>query len=74
MLLSLSLSMYSGEFDRGAGGGGGGGLAAAAAAAVAGVLGRQSSAKAAGNKSVDGCMTACDDEIGRQTTMQQPTN
>ncbi len=32
------------------------------------------SVKAAGNESVDGCMTACDDEIGRQTTTQQPTN
>ena len=24
--------------------------------------------KAAGNESIDGCMTACDDEIGRRTT------
>ena len=32
------------------------------------------SAKAAGNESVDGCMTACDDKIGRRTTTQQPTN
>jgi len=32
------------------------------------------SAKAAGNKSIDGCMTACDDEIGWRTTTQQPTN
>jgi hypothetical protein len=32
------------------------------------------SAKAAGNESVDGHMTACDDEIGWQTTTQQPTN
>jgi hypothetical protein len=32
------------------------------------------SAKEAGNKSVDGCMTACDDEIGRRTTTHQPTN
>jgi hypothetical protein len=31
-------------------------------------------AKAAGNESVDGRMTACDDEIGRLTTTQQPTN
>jgi hypothetical protein len=30
-------------------------------------------AKAAGNKSVDGRMTACDDDIGRRTTTQQPT-
>jgi hypothetical protein len=32
------------------------------------------SVKAAGNESVDGRMTACDDEIGRRTTTQQPTN
>ncbi len=31
-------------------------------------------AKAAGNKSVDGCMTACDDKSGRWKTTQQPTN
>ncbi len=31
-------------------------------------------AKAAGNESVDGRMMACDDEIGRLTTTQQPTN
>ncbi len=31
-------------------------------------------AKAAGNESVDGRMTACDDEIRRLTTTQQPTN
>jgi hypothetical protein len=28
----------------------------------------------AGNESIDGRMTACDDEIGRLTTTQQPTN
>jgi hypothetical protein len=32
------------------------------------------SAKVAGNESVDGRMTACDDKIGRRTTTQQPTN
>ena len=32
------------------------------------------SVKAAGNESVDGRMTACDDEIGQRTTTQQPTN
>jgi hypothetical protein len=32
------------------------------------------SAIAAGNESVDGRMTACDDEIGQRTTTQQPTN
>ncbi len=28
----------------------------------------------AGNESIDGRMTACDDGIGRRTTMQQPAN
>jgi hypothetical protein len=65
LLLPLSSSMYDGEFDHSGGGGGGGGV---------GDGGRQLSAKAAGNKSVDGRMTACNDEIGRQTTIQQPTN
>ena len=37
LLLTLSLSMYDGEFDHGGGGGGGGGPAAAAAAAVVAV-------------------------------------
>jgi hypothetical protein len=31
-------------------------------------------AKAAGIKSVNGCMTACDDESRRRKTTQQPTN
>ena len=31
-------------------------------------------ATAAGNKSVYGRMTACNDEIGRRTIKQQPTN
>ena len=31
-------------------------------------------AKATGNKSVNGRMMACNDESGRWTTMQQPTN
>jgi len=31
-------------------------------------------AKAAGNKSIDGRMTACDEEIGRRTSTQQPIN
>jgi hypothetical protein len=71
VLLPFSLSIYNGEFDHGGGGsgsgngGGGGG---------SGGGGRQSPAKAAGNESVDGCMMACDDEIGRWTTLQQPTN
>ncbi len=70
MLLPLSLPMYDGEFDHGGGGDGCGGQAAVAVAAVEDNL----SAKAAGNESVDGRMTACDDKIRRQTTMQQPTN
>jgi hypothetical protein len=48
-------------------------VAAAAVAAVE-VAEDNLSAKAAGNESVDGRMTACDDEIGRWTTTQQPTN
>jgi hypothetical protein len=52
---------------------GGGGSAMAAAAGVEAVEDNLS-AKAAGNDSVDGRMTACDDKIGRQTTTQQPTN
>ena len=73
MLLPLSSPMYDGEFDHGGGGGGCGGPAAAAVAAVEAVEDNLS-AKAAGNESVDGRMTACDDEIGRRTTTQQPTN
>ena len=70
--LPLSSPMYDGEFDHGGGGGGGGcgGPAAAAVEAVEDNL----SAKAAGIESVDGRMTACDDEIGRRITRQQPTN
>jgi hypothetical protein len=70
MLLPLSSPMYDGEFDHGGGGGGCGSLAAVAVEAVEDNL----SAKAAGNESVDGRMTACDDEIGRRTTTQEPTN
>jgi hypothetical protein len=68
--------MNDGEFDHGGGGGGCGGPAAAAVEAVAVVEAVEDnlSAKAAGNKSVDGHMTACDDEIGRWKTMQQPAN
>jgi hypothetical protein len=56
--------------------GGCGGPAAAAVAAVAAVEAVEDnlSAKAAVNESVDGRMTAYDDEIGRRTTTQQPTN
>jgi len=50
--MPLSLAIDDNEFDTGCGGGGGGGG------------GRQLSAKAAGNESVDGRMTACDDELG----------
>jgi hypothetical protein len=75
LLLHLSSPMYDGEFDHGGGGGGCGGPAAAAMAAAAAVeaAGDNLLAKAAGNESVDGRMTACDDEIGRRTTTQQPT-
>ena len=77
LLLPLSSPMYDGEFDHGGGGGGCGGPAAAAAAAAAAAVEAVEdnlSAKAAGNASVDGRMTACDDKIGRWTTTQQPTN
>jgi len=50
-----------------------GGPAAAVVAAVEGVEDNLS-AKAAGNDSIDGPMTACDDRIGWRTTTQQPTN
>ena len=65
--------MCDGEFDHGGGGGGCGGPAAAAVAAVEAVEDNLS-AKVASNESVDGRMTACDDEIGWRTTTQQPTN
>ena len=48
--------------------------AAVAAAAAVEVAEDNLSAKAAGNESVDGRMTACDDKIGQWTTTQQPTN
>ncbi len=70
LLLPLSSRMYDGVFDHGGGGGGCGGPAAAAVAVVEAVEDNLS-VKAAG---VDGRMTACDDEIGRWTTTQQPTN
>ncbi len=72
MLLPLSLPMCDGEFDHGGCGGGCGGPAAAAVAAVEAVEDNLS-AKAAGNESIDGRMTACDDKIGRRTATQQPT-
>jgi hypothetical protein len=67
--------MYDDEFDHSGGGGGCGGPAARRqrrwpVEAVEDNL----SAKAAGNESVDGRMTACDDKIGRRTTTQQPIN
>ena len=67
----LSLPMYGAEFDHGGGGGSCSGPAAAAVA-VAAVEAAEDNllAKAAGNKSVDGRMTACNDEIGRRTTSQ----
>ena len=74
VLLPLSSPMCDGEFDHGGGGGGGCGRPAAAAVAAVEAVEDNLSAKAAGNESVDGRMTACDDEIGRRTTTQQPTN
>jgi len=76
VLLPLSLPMYDGEFDHGGGDGSCGGPAAAVAAAAAAVEAVEDnlSAKAAGNESVDGRMTACDDEIGWWTTTLQPIN
>jgi hypothetical protein len=75
LLLPLSLPMCDSEFDHGGGGGGCGGPAVAAVAAVEAVEDNLL-AKAAGNKSVDGRMTACDDKIGRRTTTHNnhPTN
>jgi hypothetical protein len=64
VLLPLSSPMYDGELDHGGGSGGCGGPAAAVEAVEDNLL-----AKAAGNESVDGRMTACNDEIGRRTTM-----
>jgi hypothetical protein len=76
VLMPLSLPMYDGEFDHVGGGGSCGGPTAAAVAAVAAVEAAEDNleVKAAGNKSVDGRMTACNDEIGWRTTTQQPTN
>ena len=73
VLLPLSSPVYDGAFGHGGGGEGCGGQTAVAVAAVEAVEDNVL-AKAAGNESVDGRMTACDDEIGRRTTMQQPTN
>jgi hypothetical protein len=61
VLLPLSSPMYDGELDHGGGGGGCGGPVAAAAAAVEAVEDNLST-KAASNESVDGRMTACDDD------------
>ena len=71
VVLPLSSPVYDGEFDHSGGGGGCGGQTAAAVVAVVAVEAVEDnlSAKAAGNESVDGRMTAC----GR-TTPQQPTN
>ena len=55
--------MYDGEFDHGGGGGGCGGPAAAAVAAVEAVEDNLS-AKSAGNESIDGRMTACNEDMG----------
>ena len=69
--MPLSSAIDDNEFDTGgSGGGGGGGPAAAVEAAVAAVAAVEDNllAKVAGNESVDGRMTACDDEIGWRTT------
>ncbi len=65
--------MYDSELDHGGGDGGCGGLAAAATVAVVAVDSDWWQ-KAATNKSVDGCTTACNDKNELQTTTQQPTN
>jgi hypothetical protein len=67
--------MYDGEFNHGGGSGGCGGPTARRQRRwLVEAVEDNLSAKAAGNESVDGRMTACDDEIGRWTTTQQPTN
>ncbi len=73
LLLPLNSAMNDGEFDHGGGGGGGGGPAAAGSGG-GGSDGRRLVAKAAGDDSIDGCMTACDEDSVRQTKTQQPTN
>ncbi len=69
--MPLSLAMDDGEFHHGGGGGSGGGSGSGSG----GGSGQQLAAKAAGNKSVDSCMTACDNKSGWQknnaTTNQQ---
>ncbi len=72
LLLPPSLAIYDGEFDHGGGGEGSGGLVAAAGVLVV-VVDDNWQQEAAGNESVHGCMTACDDKNGRWTIMQQPT-
>ena len=69
LLLPLSSPMYDGEFDHD---GGGGGCCGPVAAAVAAAEAAAAAVEAVEDN--DGRMTACDDEIGRRTTMQQPTN
>jgi hypothetical protein len=77
LLLPLSSPMYDGEFDHGGGGGGCGGPVAAAMAAAAAVEAVEDNllAKAAGNESVDGRMTACEQNrtADNNATTNQPT-
>ena len=73
VLLPLSSPVYDGEFDHGGGGGGCGGQSAVAVAAVEAVEDNLS-AKAAGNESVDGRMTAMTKSDGGQQHNNQPTN
>jgi hypothetical protein len=75
LLLPLSLAMDDGKFDHGGGGGGGGGLVAATAAPRVALDNYcQQKRPATRDKSIDGHMTACDDDSRWQTTTQQPTN
>ena len=73
MLLPLSSPVYDGEFDHGGGGGGCGGQSAVAVAAVEAVEDNLS-AKAAGNESVDGRMTAMTKSDGGQQHNTPPTH
>jgi hypothetical protein len=73
LLLPLSLAVEDGEFNHGEGSGCGGSPGSSSSGRGGrGGVGQRLAAKAAGNKSVDGCMTACDDKSGWWTTAQQP--
>jgi hypothetical protein len=72
LLLPLFLAMNDGKFGHGGGGGGGGGSSSGSGGG--GGNGQRLAAKVASNESIDGCMMACNDNSGWQTTTQQPTN